>query len=96
MNDYSIPGWSFYSHDPPHCGSLAADLDSAGRDEWAAAECLRKGANADEWQLHLQRTLGFKHCRLVSIYNWESFRNMPGALDAVRSPLVQLKPAAVH
>ena len=84
INEYSIPGYSFYSHDPQECGSMAADLEASGRNQWAAVEWLRNGSDAKAWEQRLRRTLEYKSCRLLSIYNWESFREKPGALDAVR------------
>ena len=91
INDYSIPGWSFYSHDPQECGSLSADLEAAGRRQWAAVEWLRKSQNTEEWKERLRRTLGFKQCRLLNIYNWELLRDFPGAVDAVRSFLQETR-----
>lgn len=84
MNEDSIPGWSFYTHDPPDCGSLAEDLESAGRRQWAAAEWWRGGSTAEEWQERFKRTLRFKQCRLITVYNWEPFSRKPEALAAVR------------
>ncbi len=86
INEYSIPGWSFYSHDPSDCGSLAHDMQRAGRTEWAAVEWLRSGSDAAQWKRNLERSLSFKeeNARLISIYNWESFRKAPGAIEAVR------------
>ncbi|MGD0777306.1 MAG: hypothetical protein ABSC05_31180 [Candidatus Solibacter sp.] len=39
--------------------------------------------DAKQWRRNLVRTLDFKQCRLLSIYNWESYRRMPGAVDAL-------------
>ena len=91
INEYAVPGWSFYSHDPQECGSLSADLEEAGRRQWAAVEWLRKSQNTEEWKERLRRTLGFKQCRLLNIYNWELLRDFPGAVDAVRSFLQETR-----
>lgn len=88
MNDDSVPGWSFYSHDPPECGSLADDLESAGRQQWAAVEWWRGGADADQWRQRFERTLRFKRCRLIVVYNWEPFSKTPEALEAIRKLVV--------
>ncbi len=84
MNDYSIPGWSFYSHDPAFNGSLGSDLDSAGRRQWAASEWWRGATDQAGWRQRFQATLGFKECRLICVYNWEDFRDLPAAHAAVR------------
>ncbi len=97
INDYSIPGWSFYSHDPPDCGSLPADLRAAGRRQWAACEWWRGAADEAGWRVSFERTLGFAQCRFVAVYNWESFREIPAALAAVRglvAPTSQPAPAS--
>ncbi len=84
MNDYSIPGWSFYTHDPAESGSLAGDLDAAGRRQWAASEWWRGAQTAAQWRQKLDASLQFKSCRLVCVYNWESFKTLPEGLQAVR------------
>lgn len=87
----SIPGWSFYSHDPQDCGSLATDLEAAGREQWAAIEWWRGGSNAEEWRQRFERTFAFKQCRLIAVYNWEPFSKTPEALTAVRELIVRAK-----
>jgi hypothetical protein len=83
INDDSIPGWSFYSHDPQDCGSLGADMEKAGRSQWAAVEWWRGGATAAEWRERFGRTLTFKRCRLIAVYNWESFKGLKEGMEAV-------------
>ncbi|MBI4579780.1 MAG: hypothetical protein HY718_08765 [Planctomycetes bacterium] len=84
INDDSIPGWSFYSHDPTECGSLPADLEAAGRQQWGAVEWWRGGSSQAEWRERFQRTLSFKKCRLISVYNYEALAGIPEALAALR------------
>lgn len=84
INDDSIPGWSFYSHDPQDCGSLSADMDQAGRQQWAAVEWWRGGADTAAWRHRFQRTLTFKQCRLITVYNWESFAKIDAATEAAK------------
>jgi hypothetical protein len=83
MNEYSIPGWSFYTRDPHDCGPLAAELEAAGRTQWAAVEWWRGAADQSGWRERFERTLRFKRCRLIGVYNWRSFQTQPGALAAV-------------
>ncbi len=84
MNAYSIPGWSFYSHDPADCGSLTSDLESAGREQWAASEWWRGATTQYGWRERFEASLNFKHCRLVCVYNWEPFKELPAAHAAIR------------
>lgn len=85
INEDSVPGWSFYSHDPQDCGSLAADLEAAGRQQWAAVEWWRGGGNEQAWHERFSQTLTFKRCRLISVYNWEPFSRDAGGLAAVKA-----------
>jgi hypothetical protein len=89
MNDFSIPGWSLYSHDPVDCGSLAADLEGAGRQQWAASEWWRVAETAEQWQRSFEASLHFKSCRFVCVYNWESFKTSPAGLQGVRELVEQ-------
>jgi hypothetical protein len=84
INELSIPGWSFYSHDPADCGSLRSDLAAAGRRQWAASEWWRGAADEAGWFERFERTLTFERCRLITVYNWETFRRLPEAIAAVR------------
>ncbi len=84
INDDSIPGWSFYEHDPQDSGSLAADLERAGRRQWAASEWWRGAADRAGWKRNFERALRFNRCRFVCVYNWESFAKFPEAHAAVR------------
>ena len=83
INAYSIPGWSFYTHDPADCGPLASDLESAGRRQWAASEWWRGAADQTGWRDRFEATLTFKRCRFVCVYNWEQFVKEPAGIAAV-------------
>lgn len=83
--DDSVPGWSFYSHDPQDSGSLAKDMESAGRRQWGAVEWWRGAADEAGWKQRFERTLGFKQCRLISVYNWEPFKDTVPAVAAVKA-----------
>lgn len=54
---------------------------------------LAAAPDAEQWRRNLVRTLDFKQCRLLTIYNWESDRCMPGAVDA-RPSGWQMRPRA--
>ena len=70
FNDYSLSGYSFYWTDPAQAQGLGAELDRRGDARWAAVEWWWGGGNVEEWKDHFRRTLRFKDCRLLCIYNW--------------------------
>jgi hypothetical protein len=84
INEYSIPGWSFYTHEPAESGSLAADLEAAGRQQWVAAEWWRGSNSAKGWRKRFEGCLRFKSCRSVSVYGWGAFRESPEAKQGLR------------
>lgn len=89
-NAYSRPGWSFYSTDPATAGDLIDVLDRRESSAWAAVEWWWPGTNKKEWMYNLERTLGFKNCRFVTIYNWDnSFERIPEGIAAVREVIAQ-------
>lgn len=84
-NDYSLPGWSFYNTDPARAGDLGDVLDRRATPGWAAVEWYWPGANKTEWVYNLQRTLTYKNCRFLTIYNWENMLEKdPNGILAVR------------
>jgi hypothetical protein len=93
MNEFSIPGWSFYTHDPPNCGSLRSDLRAAKRRQWAASEWWRWARSQADWHQRLEAALTFERCRLITVYNWESFREKRKARAAIRQLVDSPNPA---
>ncbi len=93
INAYSIPGWSFYSHDPAESGSLGDDLTAAGREQWAAAEWWRGAGSEAGWRERFLATLRFRRCRMVCVFNWDGLRRDANALAAVRAVAESLSPA---
>jgi hypothetical protein len=88
MNAYACPGWSFYQHaaDPRADAGVQRNLAKSDAPYWAATEWLLQG-NPDTaaWRAALANTLGDKRCRYLCIFNWESIRSNPAALDALTS-----------
>ncbi|MBI4556061.1 MAG: hypothetical protein HY706_00630 [Candidatus Hydrogenedentes bacterium] len=87
FNEWSIPGWSFYALDPARAGDLGFQLDKAGRRVWAAAEWWWGAPDAAAWKDHFERTLRFRDCRFICVYNWNSgfsFANEDSGHEAVR------------
>jgi hypothetical protein len=84
-NAYSMPGWSFYSEDPATAGDLGDALDRREISGWAAVEWWWPGKNKTEWIYNLQRTMSFRDCRFLAIYNWDnSLEKNQDAIAAVR------------
>jgi hypothetical protein len=87
INRDSLPGWSLYGTAPAAAGDLGASLDRAHLTAWAAAEWLPFATTAVQWRDAIDTTLGFKHCRFLSVYNWEGIRDHPEALAGIREAL---------
>jgi hypothetical protein len=87
FNDWSCPGWSFYGLDPRAAGPLDTQMIAAGRQRWAACEWWWGGSTAAEWADHFQRTLSFRDCRFICVYNWNlrMFQRQTAGHEAVRS-----------
>ncbi len=86
FNRWSSPGWSVYNAGPREAGPLEAEMKAAQRHRWAAAEWWWGGANAAEWEDHFRRTLSFRDCRFICVYNWNlgMFENSAVGRQAVR------------
>jgi hypothetical protein len=85
INQWSTPGWSFYGIDPNNAGPLGKELDQAKQQSWAACEWWWGGRNDRDWEDHFARTLRFRDCRFVDVYNWNgAFSQDQDAIRAVR------------
>jgi hypothetical protein len=92
VNDYSNPGWSFYSTDPNNAGDLSNVLDKRSSPGWAAVEWWWGGADKNEWIHNLQTTLKYKDCRFLAIYNWETLLGIsPDGLQAIKEVIANWK-----
>jgi hypothetical protein len=87
INPDSLPGWSLYGHMPDQAGDLAASLDRTGRDEWCAAEWLPHVRTSEQWADAYRRTLAFRRCHFIDLYNWEGIRRSPDAITGLRQAL---------
>ncbi len=83
MNEYATPGWSLYGVMPDKAGDLAETLRKHGVEDWCAAEWLPAASTAAEWSKSILETLEFKHCRFISVYNWEGIRGNSAALEGI-------------
>lgn len=84
INDYSTPGWSFYSVNPHTAGSLDSDMAKAGRNRWAATEWLWLDDKAENIYNNIQTTFSFRDCHMVVYYNWEGLSQNSEAQQAIR------------
>lgn len=84
INDYSTPGWSLYSLDPHHAGSLDAEMETAGRRSWAATEWLWLADSPEQILRNIQTAYTFRDCRMVVYYNWRGLVDNPAAREAIR------------
>jgi hypothetical protein len=91
INPWSTPGWSFYGLDPEKCGGLGEALDKAG---WAAAEWWWGAPTKQEWEDHFERTLRFRDCRFIAVYNWDcgfKFKQEKAGQEALRDLVARWK-----
>lgn len=89
INEWATPGWSFYGVDPEEPPGLARAMGERGRERWAAVEWWWGAPDAEGWRDHFERTLRWKDCRFVTVYNWNQgmFREEPAGLQAVHELL---------
>jgi len=87
VNPFACPGWSFYQHaaDPRKDLGVQRNLATSDAPYWAAAEWLLLGPHeTGRWREALTNTLAGPRCRYVCVFNWESIRDRPQDLDAIR------------
>lgn len=99
LNRYSCPGWSFYQHadNPRDDSGVQNALKKSNAPSWAAVEWLFLGPRETEpWKNALQNTLSDSRCRFVCIYNWESIKNSPPILEAIRQTTSQISSNLPH
>lgn len=85
LNEYSCPGWSFYStaSNPTLDTDVMNALKNSTAPYWSATEWLLMGNHTkEEWISALQLTLGAK-TRYVCIYNWSDVLANNNAMDAI-------------
>ena len=92
INPDSRPGWSLYGHAPAEAGDLGDSLTQAGLEDWCAAEWLPGAVTAAQWTDAYEKTLSFRHCHFLSLYNWEGIRSKPEAIEGLRRALIRKPP----
>jgi hypothetical protein len=83
----ALPGWSFYNTIPEAAGDLDKVLHDAKLEDWCAAEWLPGARTADEWAAAYRKTLAYRRCHHVSVYNWEGIRNNAEAVAGLKQAL---------
>lgn len=92
----SNPGWSFYHTVPALDIPVTQALQSSGRTTWAASEWYLHASDEEHWFSNFNSTLGYLDCRLLCVYNWESFSKAIGGIPAVRKLVSQAPKLAVN
>jgi hypothetical protein len=86
MNAWSNPGWSFYWGVPEVVQGLNEEMRQQKITRWGAAEWWLPAQSAQEWAEHIEKTLQFKDCRFICIYNWNlgGVESRSEALEGIR------------
>jgi len=87
VNAHSCPAWSFYkwAADPRQDIGVKHNLARSDAPFWAATEWLLAGPrDLVHWRQALTNTLADPRCRYVCVFNWESIRDSPPVLAAVK------------
>jgi len=87
VNRYSCPGWSFYKYasDPTKDMGVKRALRKSDAPYWGAVEwMLMDSTDAVAWRNAIKCTLSDPQCRYMCIYNWSGIKDIPGAVDAIR------------
>jgi hypothetical protein len=99
LNRYSCPGWSnYYDADDPAANiGINRGIDLSDAPYWAAVEWLLlspDGTNDQHrWHRAMKKTLDYRNCKLVCVYNWESIRDSREVIEAARQVI---RDFAVH
>lgn len=87
LNEYSCPGWSFYSFasDPRQDKTAMEQVSRSNAPYWGAVEWLYMGDNTVQgWKSAIEHTLFDANARYLNIYNWGGIRYNDAAKTAIR------------
>ena len=90
VNEFSCPGWSFYTHgmDPRGDATAMAALKRSDAPYWGAVEWLPLGAGSQQdWEKALRNTLAIGRCRYLCVFGWNIIKDLPDATRAVTAVL---------
>jgi len=86
INDFSCPGWSFYTHanDPANDLTAMEALAKSDAPYWGVVEWLLQGEKSRyDWLSALNKSLD-NNSRMVVIYNWDNINTNNEALNAIK------------
>ena len=87
VNEFSCPGWSFYTHayNPVNDHTAMKALEQSDAPYWAAVEWLYMGENTEEeWTSAIRNTLAVPNLKYMCIYNWWGIKENENALSAIK------------
>jgi hypothetical protein len=90
VNEFSCPGWSFYTHGMNPRGDVTAMSALATSDApyWGAVEWLPLGAGAQQdWEKAFHNTLAIQRCRYLCVFHWGLIKDSRDATRAISAVL---------
>lgn len=87
LNKYSCPGWSTYDRpDMPESNiGINRCLDISDANQWAATEWLLLAPHEKAlWKTAFEKTLNYRNCKYLCVFNWELIRKSPEVIEAAR------------
>lgn len=94
VNEFSCPGWSFYTHgvNPRDDATAMAALKTSDAPYWGAVEWLPLGAGSQQdWEKAFHNTLSIERCRYLCIFHWKIINNLQHATKAITAVLTAAK-----
>jgi hypothetical protein len=90
VNEFSCPGWSFYTHgmNPRGDETAMAALKRSDAPYWGAVEWLPMGAGSQQdWEKAFHNTFSVERCRYLCIFHWLIIKDQRDATKAITAIL---------
>ncbi len=90
VNEFSCPGWSFYTHgmNPRGDATPMAALKTSDAPYWGAVEWLPMGAGSQQdWERAFRNTFSIERCRYLCVFHWQIIKDWQDATKAVTACL---------
>mgnify|MGYP000973148321 CR=1 FL=1 len=90
VNEFSCPGWSFYTHgmNPRGDATAIAALSRSDAPFWSAVEWLPLGAGSQQdWERAFHNTFSVERCRSLCLFHWKLIKDNPDATQAINAVL---------
>ncbi|MFA5292990.1 MAG: dockerin type I domain-containing protein [Phycisphaerae bacterium] len=89
VNNYSNPGWSYYTNNNSGIRNLDADINNAINNSnascWAVSETLFQGSDTTSaWQTFFENNLDTR-CKFINLFNWDNITESQVRLNAIRN-----------